>query len=133
MMNSNLQQIIQIAKTVRSAVKFKWYRSDLSGACAIASRVLCLELDKRGIDCELITGFYDVHDHCWVNVEGMILDITASQFGLPDIHFTTSDIYKIADVVNYKDETDINNIFAGWFNYQIPSKENIDDILFLLP
>jgi len=60
------------------------------GQCAIASWMLCELLRMRGADPVFVLGSFcrpdgRLEDHAWVEVDGMIVDATASQFGLPDV------------------------------------------------
>ena len=65
----------------------------LDGLCAIASWTLCELLRMRGADPVFVLGAFRnpngvLDDHAWVEVDGMIVDATASQFGLPAVHVT---------------------------------------------
>jgi hypothetical protein len=60
------------------------------GQCAIASWILCELLRMRGADPVFVLGSFrhgggELEDHAWVEVDGMIVDATASQFGLPEV------------------------------------------------
>ena len=56
-------------------------REDLGCMCATASFALYTELKKNGYDCTFVSGrFKDWCDHCWVEIDEMIVDITATQF-----------------------------------------------------
>lgn len=74
----------------------------LLGACAIASWVMWRALKRAGFDdAEMVAGWYRVHldrgygtkphfgPHCWVTVEGKLLDLTATQFGVPEPVYVT--------------------------------------------
>ncbi len=53
----------------------------LSCYCAIASAYLCSRLRRLGYrSCFFVLGEYNGHDHCWVELDGRIIDITATQF-----------------------------------------------------
>ncbi len=97
----SIEKIINIAIQVRRAVEV-FAKTDknhdvggnpenLCCYCAIASYALMTALKKQGIKCRLISGFFDETgeyeeyeeksiNHCWVEVNNKILDITASQF-----------------------------------------------------
>ena len=64
--------------------------TDLTGACAIASYVLWRVLQELGIESTLVRGYYARGPHCWVNLRGVRLDATATQFGIPDLVWVTS-------------------------------------------
>jgi len=65
------------------------YRSDLACMCAVASFALRENLKKHGIESKVVKGYFvrefsnriSKEHHCWVEAEGLILDITATQFG----------------------------------------------------
>ena len=67
----------------------------LLGACGIASYVLARVLKRAGVKCDFVMGSYseEGQHHCWVEVhkEGLILDVTATQFGVPSVVHVTSD------------------------------------------
>lgn len=80
-----MHDVISIARytrrwAMRNRLRFGFGRS-LAGMCAIASFKLSENLDKHGIDNELVM----THTHVWVQVNGRVLDITATQFGYPPI------------------------------------------------
>jgi hypothetical protein len=54
---------------------------DLAGACAIASYTLWRVLRRRGHKADFIACYYtDYSAHCWVELTGYIIDLTATQF-----------------------------------------------------
>lgn len=76
----------------------------LLGACGIASWVMWRALKRAGFhDAEMVAGWYRVYtdedrvfettpyfgSHCWVVVEGKLLDLTATQFGRPEPVYVT--------------------------------------------
>lgn len=76
-----MSDIISIARltrrwALRNRFRFGFSKS-LAGMCAIASFKLSENLDKSGIEHELVM----THTHVWVQVNGCAVDITASQFG----------------------------------------------------
>ena len=78
-------------------------KMSLMGACAIASWVLWRALRRTGHDAEIVIGWYrmltkeDVEfklypmmcNHCWVTVDGQLIDLTATQFGVPHEVYVT--------------------------------------------
>jgi hypothetical protein len=54
--------------------------SALTCFCAIASAFLWYRLKKHGYDAHLVVGNYRKNDHCWVELNDQIVDITATQF-----------------------------------------------------
>lgn len=67
---------------------------DFMGACAIASTTLTRILKRCGLPATFVLGrFYTPagqhSSHAWVEVDGVIVDVTATQFGkLPAVLFT---------------------------------------------
>lgn len=62
--------------------------SDLQGACAIASYTLWLILRAKGIPAVFVLTAEGCDAHCWIETQGHIVDITATQFGGPEIAIT---------------------------------------------
>lgn len=59
-------------------------RNNLQGWCGVASYILTKTLKSCGFDARMVYGLYENlgEEHVWVEVEGHIVDITASQFGV---------------------------------------------------
>lgn len=57
------------------------YGADLAGMCAVASRQLLTELLSAGYQAKVAYQW----NHCFVLVEGYIVDITATQFNQPKV------------------------------------------------
>lgn len=80
----------QLARKVRSRV-VRWVRDnhaisdDLCGACAIGSYTLWKVLRAKGRRASLVVLVDDLSGHCWVELSGHIIDITATQFHGPRI------------------------------------------------
>lgn len=71
---------------------------DLCGACGIGSWVLNRVYRRLGVNSHFVMGRYDknshFHDtyygnHCWLEIDKHIVDVTATQFGVPDRVFVT--------------------------------------------
>ncbi len=80
--------------------------ADLAGGCAIASSILAAALQRLGLRAKLVVGVYDdrraagfcatwfrfvgcLSSHAWVELDGLILDVTATQFrGHPAVYVT---------------------------------------------
>jgi hypothetical protein len=62
-------------------------QENLEMMCAVASATLFRELCRRGIgkNLRVVEGEYWQKEHCWVEVSGYIVDITASQYRGPRI------------------------------------------------
>jgi hypothetical protein len=90
---SKLEPVKTIAEQVRDRME-TWCEDkhfvtpNMCGACAICSYVLVKVLNRCGYQAELVLGKYDIENHCWVELENSIIDITATQFGikLPKVH-----------------------------------------------
>jgi hypothetical protein len=104
MKTTDMETIVVIADEVKTAVKkfaltanskVKGNTEDLGCYCAIASHALMTALKKSGINAKLVVGFFDENEewdynddgneqyeanHCWVEVDGYYIDITATQF-----------------------------------------------------
>lgn len=60
-----------------------------AGKCKKASKRLCEEYQKAGIDCEYWYGYFWGHEHAVVILDGVVVDITADQFGeFPEVFLT---------------------------------------------
>ena len=137
-------RVKEIAESVREkcrlyALKDGNYCPDLTGLCAIASYILKSSLRKEKIKSRVICGVFDESsnfefweneeedNHCWLEVDNEIVDITASQFGLEDIHIT------VAKDSRYKKNLEIKRIKLlkdrGWPDYQLPRKDIVKKIL----
>ena len=60
-------------------------KSNLTCMCAVASHALTTALKKQNISCKMIHGKFGYASHCWVEVDGHMVDITATQFDLPPV------------------------------------------------
>lgn len=91
-MSAKVPPVRGISKLVREKVK-SWVsqneaidQEDLCGACAIASVALCEVLRHKGYKATLMaTESENMGCHFWVEVSGYIIDITATQFGGPQV------------------------------------------------
>lgn len=59
---------------------------DLACMCAVASFALHTALKRNGIKTRVAYGQFDGMDHCWIEYRDLIIDITATQFGMSRIH-----------------------------------------------
>lgn len=70
---------------------------DLTGACAIGSVIMVRLLRRMGLAPVLVVGTYESKTtsspHAWVELDGEIIDVTATQFGrhLPSVLFAGTD------------------------------------------
>lgn len=101
---------------------FNLFPLNLKGACAITSYVLFLSLKRNGYRPKFVIGRYLGMDHCWIECNQSIIDLTATQFNLFDKVnvFKTNDIryFAIKKSLNKKD-------FVGWKPYQNPFNYSI--------
>jgi len=83
-------EVLKLARWVRRRVK-RWVlnnpeiMTDMTGACAIASYALYRVLRAKGWGAEFCCGTSEWKGHCWVELNGHVLDITATQFDGPVI------------------------------------------------
>lgn len=85
------QTLVEIGTQVRPHI-VRWVTNNvgisykLCGACGIASYALWKVLEARGIEADLVClGGIDEGYHCWVEVKSWVVDITATQFGGPEV------------------------------------------------
>jgi hypothetical protein len=106
---TKLQLCIRLAYSVRKTFDRKWHVSGLRGACAQASASLVKLSNAYGLRPTFVHGTFVIqgkyplwwirhHDHCWVQYQDHVIDITATQF---DPHTNTS--HKKVLVVPKKD------------------------------
>jgi len=81
----NLERLVELAKIVRQACEFYTEKTecgpeDLAGLCYDASCALFGLAKKNGISVEM----GESSCHWFVLLDNMIVDITATQFGVPD-------------------------------------------------
>lgn len=102
--------------------------SNLAGLCAIASFALKKELEKNGYEAQLIRGgFQDAWGgHCWVECEGEIIDITATQFQIAEKVLIVP-----ADDPRYEDKVIVKtrNSFRNWPLVQKPLDTHVSKLL----
>ena len=115
-LHSRITTILEAARLVRRKIEeasrsifnTEWIDpTNLMGACGIASYVLRNVLKSTGIKCDFVMGHFiasnnDMNDHCWIAVpsEGIIVDVTATQFNIPsEVHVTAIDDKRYAGVL----------------------------------
>jgi hypothetical protein len=82
--------VIEVATKIRYKVA-AWVRNDqnidpdMTGACAIASYTLWRTLRAKGRRAVLVMEGNGHEAHCWVELSGYVIDITATQFDGPDV------------------------------------------------
>lgn len=72
------------------------YENNLEQLCMITSYALGKEMKKLGMRPKFIEGNNEVgcNLHCWIEWRGLVIDLTATQFGCPDKVF----IKRLADM-----------------------------------
>lgn len=111
-------RIIKVTQNVRNKIEQWWGNYDLNGACAISSYVLARSLKYNGYAVDFVLGRFDGDFHCWVEYRNNILDITATQFGLPPVYIVknNSPLYK----PYVRNRKAMCEILKDWPPYQKP-------------
>ena len=84
---TEVRRMVTNAARCRGAATCGYWDSTLGGLCGVASDLLVRELRAHGISSTLVFGEFLFSDrryggsHCWVECDGYIIDITATQFG----------------------------------------------------
>ncbi len=119
----NKKEILRIAKLVRNTIiegnkTFGHFEDDLGGACAMASVFLFVELQKANFDPVIATS--EFHFFIVERKLNLLVDVTATQFGQPQIIVKNYDSVK--RIIKEK-------IDAPWWNavdfYTSISKSNL--------
>ena len=101
------EKITYISRLVRKEIEDwtfsvgrSWFDSDtLCGACGVASWTLKNALSHLKISSDFVMGTFNQYgnhnpdedeNHCWIVIDDMIVDITATQFGIHFPVFVTS-------------------------------------------
>ena len=134
-------QKVEIARALREKIdgfveiehgNFCNFSQNLCGLCAISSFTLKKVLDRKGIKAKAFIGKFvdDVGktDHCWVEDNRFIFDITATQFGIPEKVYVIDK--KSEKASSYQGGKMIKNAnqFNGWPETQRP-KDSICHML----
>jgi hypothetical protein len=100
-------------------------KADLFSMCAVASATLFRELCRRriGKNPKVVEGEYWAKEHCWVEVDGYVVDITASQFKGPQI--VIEPIEAVKDGYKSKDRPRLRD----WPKEQRPNAKIVRKIL----
>ena len=133
-----VEEIINTAKKLRNVFDFmidsdeylSFFNPDLCGLCAIASITL-KDIYKRDLlhHADVYKGEFLEDEHCWVCIQGMFVDITATQFGLnspvicvrADSDFAKNHFNKGQIINNI-------NVFDEWPEEQRPDENIINTI-----
>ena len=85
------------------------------GYCAIASYRLAQRLQALGYPAKFVKGKYDCYNHCWVELEDKILDITATQFAIDNpLHVTFVDDCYYDKCTDVELDSEIDGFFREW-------------------
>lgn len=101
--------------------------ANLNGACAIVSEALIYHLKTFGIEALFVVGsafdLDDIDNHCWVELDGQIFDLTARQFdsSLPPILVTTVDDERYQARIKGPDALKSTCDTSGWPQGQSPA------------
>ena len=81
--NDRLNRAVEVAQTVRRSAE-RFGNKQLAGICSACSLALAVALQSEGIQAEIVSGSYGGQYsgsfHVWVEVDGTIIDVTATQF-----------------------------------------------------
>ncbi len=108
---------------------------DLTGACAIGSVIMTRLLRRMGLDPVLVVGVFmsstSNSTHAWVELDGEIIDVTATQFGrhLPTVLFAGPDAERYTAIHRGRDaltETKRWSKAPGAVREQAPSRHERD-------
>ena len=130
----------------RSARPLDCYENmDLSCSCAIASRSLVVLLSRMGYKSKIAYGVFDEYNkfkrkkpilddinHAWVEIEGYIIDLTASQFSRNRKKFLDCIVTNQIDKLYIKfGNANIRTLapFSDWPHQQIPRMKYVNKIL----
>lgn len=114
--------ILECARAVRAIVcdRYALRRNHaLGGYCAHASLALRDALEQLGFGAVFVCGTHDDANHCWVECGGMIVDITATQFG----RFAHVRIVRIdhpSYLAKFCDDVALNLVRSEWPWMQVP-------------
>lgn len=96
----SLMQAIAEAKKIRRNLlrSDAWKNTDLTGACGLASILLSIAVKDVSIIRQSVLPSRWEDEHIWTEVEGTIIDITASQFNKIKSGTTKSDADNITQI-----------------------------------
>jgi hypothetical protein len=96
---ARLKMEVFALSTISSRFMVHGDNAELECGCHIASSLLKHLLKQAGIPCKMVSGCYGKalyckkdpwENHCWIVVGRHIIDITATQFGIPfKVHITS--------------------------------------------
>lgn len=81
-----LYAAVEVRETLEAEQKTnKPWQDNLCGACAVGSVLLKKKLEEQGIETLFVLGSHPQvrGSHCWLEIGGKVIDVTASQLDLP--------------------------------------------------
>lgn len=115
-------EVKQIAAEIRRWIETnlpEHCNPNLEGCCSFGSYLLSKVLQKNGYDAYFVEGEYDDNFHCWVELDNVIIDITATQFGdLPKVYITETDDNYYINTYGIKAVREVKKKWyqGGWLN-----------------
>lgn len=87
-MNSRIRHLANVTRQELSSFiqNSHCFDTDWGCSCLVCSWLLEKVLKAHGLDCKLCVGDWNDMDHAFVMVGDSVIDITATQFKLPEIH-----------------------------------------------
>jgi hypothetical protein len=117
MKSNELNRLTEITKKMRVDVFTKYrkrFGNDLCGCCAIASGIMFERLKKEFPSVEIVMSERSGGDsHCFILYKEYIFDITASQFGCPDVCIFKQEKFEMEESGHwfwYGDRTYFNDV-----------------------
>jgi hypothetical protein len=92
------------------------FKRDLGGLCAVASKLLEIRFLRESLAAKVVQGNTDPTDerlatHCWCQCEGLVVDITATQFNMPPVVIQEKPVKNLWGCAHFPmDRTNFN----GW-------------------
>lgn len=83
-MAQNKKKLIRIAHRVRQSFNKIAPSKNLDGLCCCVSKAILDKAKTANIKAVFVYGNFNGWSHCWVEYEGIIVDATATQFGVAD-------------------------------------------------
>jgi len=91
---------------------FPYVQPNLCGACGVASEALHTLLERHGHKSELLAGMLDSRDwHCWVELDGWVLDVTGEQFGFDPVQILEQRPGRYREVVSWKPHAPTGSVY----------------------
>jgi hypothetical protein len=125
----------EIASKIRANAVKKYKKTTLEDYCAICSMALLTAFQKAGFSAKLVFGKFQTPDrdiklyyHVWVESDGEIYDITATQFGqdYPPVYVT-----RLSDplYIRLDESIDGYTYFEDWRRFNRPTEKRTKELL----